>query len=132
MRRFLVPSLLLILLSSCSTGASARRTAGVPRIEVIYCRLASNHEFVEVRFRMHGMGTFQPDPSGTYLVDEGSGEKYYIVQLQRVGRMADIGNPEGSAAHSVLFRNLERKIKPGATVTLVTGGLRQERVVVGQ
>lgn len=131
MRTILLPSLLFFLLSSCSTGTSVRRTADVPRIEVIYCRLAPSDEFVEVRFRMHGVETFHPEPADTYLVDEGTGEKYYIMQLQRVGRLADIRNPEDSA-RSVLFRNLERKIRPGTRVTLVAGGLRQEHVVVGK
>lgn len=94
------------------------------------CRLASGNEFVEVRFRVHGKEKFEVDPASTYLMDEATGEKYFIVRLKRIGRLADTINPSDPASHTILIRNLNKKLKAGARVTLVAGGLRQERVIV--
>jgi hypothetical protein len=132
MRKFVLASVILFLLPACSAREAVRRPAGVPRIEVVSCRLAPSNEFLDVRFRIYGAVTFDPDPSSTHLIDEETGEKYYIMLLQRIGRVAEIRNPEATAAHSIMFRNIDRKLKPGARVTLVTSGLRQEHVVVGK
>jgi len=132
MRKFILASVILFLLPACSAREAVRRPADVPRIEVVYCRLAPSNEFLDVRVRIHGTVKFDPDPSSTYLIDEGTGEKYYIMLLQRIGRLAETRNPEETAAHSIMFRNIERKLKPGARVTLVADGLRQEHVVVGK
>ncbi len=132
MRKFILASVILFLLPACSARQAVRGPGGVPRIEVVYCRLAPSNEFLDVRFRIYGTVNFDPDPSSTYLIDEGTGEKYYIMLLQRIGRLAEIRNPDETAAHSIMFRNFDRKLKPGARVTLVAGGLRQEHVVVGK
>ncbi len=132
MRRLGLASVILFLLSACSAKEAVRGHAGVPRIEVVYCRLAPSNDFVDVRFRIYGADRFDPDPSSTYLIDEETGEKYYLMLLQRIGRLTEIRNPEETVAHSIMFRNIDRKLKPGARVTLVAGGMRQEHVVVGK
>jgi hypothetical protein len=131
MRKIVAAAVLLFLLPACSARETVRRPAMAPRVEVIYCRLAPGDEFVEVRLRMYG-AEVDPDPAGTYLLDEGTGEKHYIMRLQRVGRVAEIRGTEGAAAHSILFRNLDRKLRPGARITLVLGSLRQEHLVLGK
>lgn len=131
MRTILLSTVLLFLLPACSARDAALRTRE-PRIEVLSCNLAPGHQFVDVRVRAHGVQTFDPDPARTYLLDEGTGEKYFVMRLQRVGRLADVRNPEEAAAHSILFRNLDRTLRPGARVTLVVDGMRQEHVVVGK
>jgi hypothetical protein len=130
MRIFILASVVLFLLSACSSREAVRRPWDVPRIEVVHCRLAPSNEFLDIRFRIYGAATFDPDPSSTYLIDEGTGEKYYIMLLQRIGKLAETRSPEETAVHSIMFRNIDRKLKPGARVTLVAGGLRQEHVVV--
>lgn len=132
MRKSILAAVIPFLLTSCSAGEAVRRPASVPRIEVVHCRLAPSDEFVSVQFRIRGEGKVELDPAGTYLIDEGTGEKFYIVLLQRLGRLPDIENAEEAATHSLMFRNLDRKLKPGARVTLVVGGMRQEHVVVGK
>ena len=132
MRKLALASVLLFLLPACSAMEAVRGAAGNPRIDVVYCRLAPSDDFVDVRFRIYGSETIDPDPGDTYLIDEGTGEKFYIMLLQRIGQMAETGNPEEKAAHSITFRNLDRKLKPGARVTLVVGGMRQKHVVVGK
>lgn len=136
-RRFFLPLVVLSLLQACSPREMVRAPelpslppAIQPRIEVTACKLASRNDFVDVRFRIHGKEKFDPDPAGTYLVDEATGEKLYIVRLQRIGRLAETRSPGDPASHTILFRNLGRKLKAGARVTLVVGGLRQEHVIV--
>ncbi|HZW37647.1 MAG: hypothetical protein ACM319_07300 [Deltaproteobacteria bacterium] len=85
---------------------------------------------MDVRFRVHGKEKFDADPANTYLMDESTGEKYYIVRLKRIGRLAETKIPSDPSAHSILIRNLNKKLKAGARVTLVVGGLRQEHVIV--
>lgn len=132
MRKFLLASVVLFLLPACSAGEAVRRQAGIPRIEVVSCRLAPSNEFLDVRFRIYGGAEFDPDPSSTFLIDEGTGEKFYIMLLQRIGRLAETRSPDETASHSIMFRNIDRKLKPGARVTLVVGGSRQEHVIVGK
>jgi hypothetical protein len=136
-RRFLLPLIALSLLHACSSGEMVRAPALptpppaiLSRIEVTACRLASRNEFVDVRFRVHGKEKFDADPAGIYLMDEATGEKYYIVSLKRIGRLAETRSPSDPASHTILIRNLNRKLKAGARVTLVVGKLRQEHVTV--
>jgi hypothetical protein len=137
-RRLLPALVALSLLQACSPREMVRAPSLPPspppailsRIEVTACRLASGNEFVEVRFRVHGKVKFDADPAGTYLMDEATGEKYYIVRLKRIGRLAETKNPSDPASHTILIRNLNRKLKAGARVTLVAGGLRREHVIV--
>jgi hypothetical protein len=139
MRRLILPAALLALLQACSGGEAVRRPPEAPRppadarrIEVIHCRLAPSKEFVDVQFRVHGMEKIAPGPAGTYLIDEGTGEKYYLMLLRRIGRMAEIRNPDETDVHSLMFRNPYGKLKPGTKVTLVVDGMRRPNVVVGR
>jgi hypothetical protein len=132
MRRLILSAVLLTLLQACSSREAVRRPVDARRIEVVYCRLAPSKEIVDVQFRVHGMEKIAPDPAGTYLMDEGTGEKYYLVLLRRIGRLAEIRNPEETAVHSLMFRNPYGKLKPGTKVTLVVDGMRQQHVVVGK
>lgn len=132
MRKLILPAVLLALLQACSSREAVRPPVNAPRIEVVYCRLAPSKEIVDVQFRLHGIEKIDADPAGTYLMDEGTGEKYYLIVLRRVGRMAEIRNPGEAAVHSLMFRDPYGKLKPGAMVTLVVGGMRQQHVVVGK
>lgn len=124
--------ILLALLPACSAASKWAASHGEPRLEVISCRIAAVSGFVDVRFRLSGSGTFDPEPATTYLLDEATGQRFPIVQLERIGRMAEARSPDENRVHFVMFRNREGMLKPGGRVTLVVGPARQEHVLLGQ
>jgi hypothetical protein len=99
-------------------------------MEVVQLRLAANREFVGVRFRMLGGDRFDPEATGIYLVDESTGEKFSVVRLQRIGRMAEFSVPGEKDVHHIMFRNQEGKLKIGSRVTVVVGSARMEHLLV--
>ena len=125
----------LCLIASCS----AKKEALVPpppppsssqRMEVVQLRLAANREFVGVRFRMIGGDRFDPEATENYLVDESTGERFSVMRLQRIGRMAEFRVPGEKDVHHIMFRNREGKLKIGSRVTVVVGPARQEHLRV--
>ncbi|MGE5285476.1 MAG: hypothetical protein ACM3OG_10955 [Actinomycetota bacterium] len=119
----------LCLVASCSAKKEALRPPP-PRVDVIQLRLAANREFVGLRFRMVGGDKFDPGGSEIYLVDESTGERFSVVRLQRIGRMAEFSVPGEKDVHHIMFRNQEGKLKIGSRVTVVIGPSRQEHLVV--
>ncbi len=101
-----------------------------PRMEVTQLRLATNREFVGVRFRMIGGDRFDPKAKEIYLFDESTGERFSGVRLQRIGRMAEFSVPGEKNVRHIMFRNREGKLKIGSRVTLVMGSARQEHLLV--
>jgi len=125
----------LCLIASCSAKKEALRPpppAPPPssRLEVVQLRLAANQEFVGVRFRMVGGDRFDPEATEIYLVDESTGERFSVVRLQRIGRMAEFRVPGEKDVHHIMFRNREGKLKIGSRVTVVVGSARQEHLLV--
>lgn len=94
--------------------------------------MASSREFVEVLFRMTGPERYDPEGMETYLIDEATGERFQIVRLQRIGRIAEFTTPGEKGIHHVMFRNREGKLKVGSYVTVVIGPGRQRRVLIGE
>ena len=88
----------------------------------------SNGEFVGVRLRMTGVEKFDPMAMEAYLVDESTGEKFPVVRLQRIGRLAEFTVPGEKGVHNILFRNREGKLKVGTRVTVVVGSARKEHL----
>lgn len=123
-------AVLFCLLAACSTGKRASRLPPPPRVEVVQIRLAANHEFVGVRFRMIGPDRFDPETTEIYLVDESTGERFSVVRLQRIGRLAEFRDPGENDVHHVMFRNREGKLKYGSRVTVVVGPARQENLLL--
>ena len=99
-------------------------------MEVTRLQLAANREYVGVRFRMIGSDRFDSKATEIYLVDESTGERFSVVRLQRIGRMAEFSVPGEKNVHQVMFRNREGKLKIGSRVTLVVGPTRQEHLRV--
>ena len=145
--RLILLAVALFLIASCS----AKKEALVPppppppsssppspapsppssqRVEVAELRLAANREFVGVRFRMIGGDRFDPEATEIYLVDESTGEKFSVVRLERIGRMAEFRVPGEKDVHHIMFRNREGKLKIGSRVTVVVGAARQEHLLV--
>lgn len=99
-----------------------------PALDVVECRLVSKGEFIDLRFRVIGVKTFDPRAMEAYLIDESSGEKFDVVRLQRIGRLAEFTVPGEKDIHSILFRNREGKLKRGTLVTVVIGSIRKEHL----
>lgn len=133
-RRVLV-TVALCVIAACTVKKEALRPPPPPpppspRMEVTQLRLAANREFVGVRFRMIDRDRFDPKPTEIYLVDESTGEKFSVVRLQRIGRMAEFRVPGEKDVHHIMFRNREGKLKIGSRVTVVVGSARQEHLLV--
>jgi hypothetical protein len=77
-----------------------------------------------------GGGGFDPEATEIYLVDESTGERFSVVRLQRIGRMAEFRVPGEKDVHQLMFRNREGKLKIGSLVTLVVGTARKEHLLV--
>ena len=127
---------LLCILASCAGKKELRppppppapAQAPAPELNVVQCRLMSNGEFVGVRLRMTGVEKFDPMAMEAYLVDESTGEKFPVVRLQRIGRLAEFTVPGKKGEHNILFRNREGKLKVGTLVTVVVGSARKEHL----
>ena len=119
----------LCLVVSCSAKKEALRPPP-PRVDVIEVRLAANREFVALRFRVIGGDRFDPEGSEIYLVDESTGERFSVVRLQRIGRMAEFRVPGEKDIRHMMFRNQEGKLRIGSRVTVVIGPARQEHLLV--
>jgi hypothetical protein len=131
--RLILLAAALCLIASCSAKKEALAPPpppSSPRMEVTQLRLAANREFVGVKFRMIGGDRFDPEAKEIYLVDESTGEKFSVVRLQRIGRMAEFRVPGEKDIHHIMFRNREGKLKIGSRVTVVVGDARQEHLLV--
>ena len=127
--RLILLAAALFLVASCSTVKEAPRPPP-PRVEVVQLQLVENREFVGVRFRMVGGDRFDPEAAEIYLVDESTGERFSVVRLQRIGRIAEFSVPGEKDVHHIMFRNREGKLKSGSRVTVVVGAARQEHLLV--
>lgn len=127
--RHVLLAVTLCLIASCSPKKEALRPPP-PRMEDVQLQLAASREFVGLRFRMIGSDEFNPKVTEIYLVDESTGEKFFVVRLQRIGRMAEFRVPGEKGLHHIMFRNQEGKLKIGSRVTVVVGSAHQEHLLV--
>lgn len=107
---------------------TATAPAPAPKLDVIRLGLVSKGEFVGLRFRVTGVETFDPGAVEAYLIDEATGEKFPVVRLQRIGRLAEFATPGEKDVHNILFRNRQGKLKLGKRVTVVIGSIRKEHL----
>lgn len=125
-RKFILLAVTVCLLASCAGKKELRPPP--PELDVVQCKLVSKGEFVGVRFRVIGVEKFDPGAMEAYLIDESTGEKFSVVRLQRIGRLAEFTVPGEKDVHNILFRNREGKLKVGKRVTLVVGSARVEHL----
>jgi len=125
-RKRILCAITLCILASCS-GKGALRPPP-PELADVQCRLMSEGEFVSVRFRVIGVDKLDPMAKEAYLLDESTGEKFPIVRLQRIGRLAEFTVPGEKGVYNVLFRNREGKLKVGTRVSVVIGAARKENL----
>jgi hypothetical protein len=131
--RLMLLATALFLIASCSAKKESLvppPPSFSPQMEVTQLRLAANREFVGVRFRIIGGGRFDPGAAEIYLVDESTGERFSVVRLERIGRMAQFSVPGEKDVYNMMFRNREGMLKIGSRVTLVVGPTRQEHLLV--
>lgn len=96
-----------------------------PELDVIQCQFAANREYVDVRFRMIVNEKFDLKTMDAYLIDESTGEKFPVVRLQRIGRLAEFTVPGEKDVRHLIFRNREGQLKVGTRVTVVIGSARK-------
>jgi hypothetical protein len=123
---------MLCILASCAGKKELRPPPppppSAPKLDVIQFRQVSKGEFVGLRFRVIGVETFDPGAKEAYLIDESTGEKFPVVRLQRIGRLAEFTVPGEKDVHNILFRNRQGKLKVGTRVTVVFGSIRKEHL----
>jgi hypothetical protein len=119
---------ILCILASCAGKKELRPPPPPPELDVVQCRLVSKGEFVGLRFRVIGVEAFDPEATEAYMIDESTGEKFSVVRLQRIGRLAEFTVPGEKDVHNILFRNRDGKLKLGARVTVVFGSIRKEHL----
>jgi len=131
-RDMLVGVILLFLTVGCAACGAIRSTSlgFSSRIEPMSCRLSENGEFVAVRIRFHGKEPFDPDQPGTFLIDEATGEKFFLLHLQRIGKVGASVQADEKTVRSIIFKNRDGLLKPGARVTLVIGEDRREHLLL--
>jgi hypothetical protein len=65
-----------------------------------------------------------------YLVDEQHGLALQIPVMEQVGQLRQVAAPQNGRAYWMAFSNKGRYLKPGNHVTLITGNLRINGLVV--
>ena len=133
----------LLLLASCSAKKEAlgpppppppaapapAPAPPAPRIEVVQLQMTADRDFVGVKIRVVG-GHTDLDAQDIYMIDEATGEKYAVVRLQRIGRLAEFSVPGESGIHHIMFRNRDGRLKIGKRVTVVIGKTRHEHLLI--
>jgi hypothetical protein len=95
--------------------------------------VVANGSMLQVRFAVPRAQTTRWVPVGekeTYAIEEASGEKFYVMKLVRIGPAAQVRMPKSGGSGYVIFDNRHERVKPGARITVVIGGLKQEHVLV--
>jgi len=95
--------------------------------------LAANGSMVKVQFQVPASKTTRwipTDGKDTYLIDELSGEKYFVLNLTRIGPVAQTRIPKGGGSSYMYFDNRHEDLRAGAKVTVVIGATKLEHVTL--
>jgi len=114
-------------------AAQAGATTPERKLTVERAFMVANGSMVQVRFTVPPAKTTQwipVDQKDTYLVDEATGEKFFVMNLVRIGPAAQVRVPKGGGSSYMIIDNAHEHLKPGARVTVVIGDLKQEHVTV--
>ncbi len=136
----LIAAAALVSLTACTVknaappaGAipSAPKARPAPAFAVVDCRLTAGGDFVAVRIRPSeeekmDLGTLK----AAALLDEATGERYEVLRLQRIGRLAEFRDPDEKGVYFVMFKNREGKLWAGKRVTLEIGPGRYEHILL--
>lgn len=122
-------------MSSEAARAPAGAQASEPRLIVNRAVMAANGSMLQVRFTVPVSGATRwipMEPKDTYVVDETSGEKFYVANLGRIGPAAQVRLPKGGGSTYMIIDNRHAHLKPGAKITVVVGALKLEHVTVAE
>jgi hypothetical protein len=119
-----------------SPGAdSSKSESAVPALTVSRALLAANGSMLQVHFTVPPPKSTQwlpVDQKDTYVVDEATGEKFFVLNLVRIGPAAQTRLPRGGGSSYMVIDNRYEHLKPGARITVVIGALKQEHVKVAE
>lgn len=121
--------------ASAQADSSVAASAAPSVLTVDRAFLAGGGSMLRVNFKVPSPRTTQwlpVDPKQTYVVDEATGEKFFVLNLARIGPAAQVRLPKGGAASYMVIDNRHEHLKPGARITVVVGALKQEHVTVAE
>jgi hypothetical protein len=114
---------------------SAKSESAASALTVDRAFLAGNGSMLQVRFRVPRPKSTQwlpVDEKDTYVVDEATGEKFFVLNLVRIGPAAQVRLPKGGGSSYIVIDNRHERLKSGARITVVIGALKQEHVTVAE
>jgi hypothetical protein len=118
-----------------SAAVEAGAAAQAAKLMVNRAFLVANGSMMQVRFTVPPSNTTQwipVDPKDTYVIDEASGEKFFVANLVRIGPAAQVRIPKGGGSTYMVIDNRHEHLKPGTLITVVVGGLKQQHVTVAE
>ncbi len=102
-------------------------------IEIVGVRLTAAGSLVDFRYRVSDsekVSVFFDRNVKPYLIDQASGEIFYVPNMPRVGSLRAKGKPEAGRVYFILFGNSRRLVKKGSKITVVVGDAQLEDLVV--
>jgi hypothetical protein len=116
-------------------GAAVAARAPARELTVNRVFMVANGSMVQIRFTVPAATATQwvpVDPRQTYVVDEATGEKFFVMNLVRIGPLAQVRLPKGGGSSYMVIDNRHERLKPGTRITVVVGALKQEHVTVAE
>lgn len=137
---FLLAALAVLAAPACTTKKAALPPEESPSVTsagpasplvVVRCSLTAGGDFVAVRFRLREAGKLDLGAlKSAVLLDEATGERFEVLRLQRIGRLAEFRDPDEKGVYFVLFKNREGRLQAGKRVTLEIGPGRYEHILL--
>lgn len=117
--------------------ASVERTLSDLGVELVGVRLSGADFLIDVRYRIKDVVKAQAlveRKLRPVLVNEATGDRYYIPQVPKVGQLRQSATSKQPAqldkVYFMLFANPDRKLRSGETVTLHAGEAVVHGIVV--
>jgi hypothetical protein len=115
------------------TQSESSKTSQTPALTVDRAFLTGGGSMLQVHFTLPPPKSTQWLAVGekdTYVADEATGEKFFVLNLVRIGPAAQVRLPKGGGPSYIVIDNRHEHLKPGARITVVIGALKQEHVTV--
>jgi hypothetical protein len=102
-------------------------------VEIIGVRLVSSKSMLRFNYRVLDSDkakTLNDKRWNPYLVDEATGAKLGIPEMDKVGKLRQSSEPENGQIYWMVFGNPSKLVKAGNRVDVVIGDFRAEGIVV--
>jgi hypothetical protein len=106
-------------------------------VELVALRLSGSDFLIDLRYRIKDVAKSQPlveRKLNPVLVNEATGDRYYIPQVPKVGQLRQSATSKQPAQveriYFMLFANPDRKLRAGERVTLYAGEVVVKDIVV--